>query len=67
MALPALVPLNAAPAQPDFHTNGDFNSARIGTPQAATTLLEVLAWHVHAHPEQTQVVVLRDDSEQTRG
>jgi 1-acyl-sn-glycerol-3-phosphate acyltransferase len=30
----------------------------------ATTLLEVLDWHLHAHPEQTQVIVLQDDGEQ---
>ena len=33
-----------------------------GTPAHATTLLDVLAWHVQTHPEQTQVVVLPDDA-----
>ncbi len=42
----------------------DADTAQDGTPQAATTLLDVLAWHVQAHPEQTQVVYLQDDSEQ---
>ena len=32
---------------------------------AATTLLDVLAWHVQAHPDQTQIVLLHDDVEQT--
>ena len=39
-------------------------SAKAGQPDApaqASTLLEVLAWHVQSHPEQTQVVVLPDD------
>ena len=34
-----------------------------GGPAAAATLLEVLAWHVQAHPEQTQVTVLLDQNE----
>ena len=54
-ALPAI-----APARPAL--GGD---AGTGTaPQAATTLLEALDWHVQAHPDQTQVVVLEDDAEQ---
>jgi acyl carrier protein len=32
---------------------------------AATTLLGVLDWHLQAHPEQTQIVLLHDDAEQT--
>ena len=36
------------------------------TAQAATTLLDVLSWHVQADPEQTQVVYLQDDTEQRR-
>jgi acyl carrier protein len=32
---------------------------------AASTLPEVLDWHVQAHPEQTQIVLLHDDVEQT--
>ncbi len=31
------------------------------TASDAVTLLEVLDWHVRAHPEQTQIVVLPDD------
>ncbi len=42
----------------------DADAAQDGTPQAASTLLDVLAWHLQAHPEQTQVVYLQDDSEQ---
>ena len=49
--------LAITPAQP--HTG----IGQQGAPQAAATLLEVLAWHVQAHPEQTQVVVLSDDAE----
>jgi 1-acyl-sn-glycerol-3-phosphate acyltransferase len=33
-----------------------------GAPAHASTLLDVLAWHVQTHPEQTQVVVLPDDT-----
>jgi len=44
-----------APARPDA------NTGQPGTPAHATTLLDVLAWHVQSHPEQTQVVVLPDD------
>ncbi|MDH3460072.1 MAG: AMP-binding protein [Burkholderiaceae bacterium] len=64
-APPPLATLDApksAPARPDTHA--DSNSAQPGAPQGATTLLEVLAWHVRAHPEQTQVVYLQDDTEQ---
>jgi 1-acyl-sn-glycerol-3-phosphate acyltransferase len=32
-------------------------------PATATTLLEVLAWHVHAHPAKTQVTVLQDQQQ----
>lgn len=42
----------------------DAGTAQHDAPQAAATLLEVLAWHLHAHPEQTQVVHLQEDSEQ---
>jgi 1-acyl-sn-glycerol-3-phosphate acyltransferase len=34
-----------------------------GSLQDAATLLEVLDWHLQAHPEQTQVVDLQDDAE----
>jgi len=44
--------------------DADTDTAQDGTPQTAATLLDVLAWHVQAHPEQTQVVCLQDDSEQ---
>jgi 1-acyl-sn-glycerol-3-phosphate acyltransferase len=33
------------------------------TPASATTLLEVLDWHVRAHPERTQVIHLADEAE----
>ena len=65
ITLPAFVALNLAPTQPASHTDGDLDSVKSATPLSATTLLDVLAWHVHAHPAQTQVVVLQDDSEQT--
>ena len=39
-------------------------SAAAGEPAAATTLLEVLDWHLQAHPEQIQIVVLGDAGEQ---
>ena len=42
----------------------DADTAQHDAPQAAATLLEVLAWHLQAHPEQTQVVHLQEDSEQ---
>ena len=45
-------------------SDADADTAQDGTPQAAATLLDVLAWHVQAHPEQMQVVYLQDDSEQ---
>ncbi|MGH6640487.1 MAG: AMP-binding protein, partial [Polaromonas sp.] len=35
-----------------------------GVPLGATTLLEVLDWHVRAHPDQTQIVLLSDDTQQ---
>ena len=42
----------------------DIDTAQDGAPLTATTLLDVLAWHVQAHPEQTQIIYLQDDSEQ---
>ncbi len=42
----------------------DADTAQDGAPLTATTLLDVLAWHVQAHPEQTQIIYLQDDSEQ---
>jgi len=63
--LPLVASLNLKAARPDSHTDGDLDVVHPATPLAATTLLEVLAWHVQAHPEQTQIVVLQDDSEQT--
>lgn len=54
MALPSPV---AAPLT-------DADTAQHDAPQAAATLLEVLAWHLQVHPEQTQVVHLQEDSEQ---
>ena len=38
-------------------------AADAGSPATATTLLEVLDWHVQAHPAQTQVIVLADANE----
>ena len=38
--------------------------AHRGTPQDATILTDVLAWHVQAHPEQTHIVCLEGDAEQ---
>ena len=35
----------------------------VGAPEAASTLVEVLAWHVRAHPQQTNVVWLHDGGE----
>ena len=37
------------------------DAATAVAPQAARTLLEVLDWHVRAHPDQTQVIHLADD------
>lgn len=34
------------------------------SPRTADTLLDVLAWHVQAHPGQTHIVHLREDGEQ---
>ena len=34
-----------------------------GEPAAATTLIEVLDWHLQTHPDQTQIVVLSEDGE----
>lgn len=59
IALPAPV---VAPTVPDSGTGGD--AAQSGAPRHATTLLDVLAWHVQVHPDQTQVVCLHDDTEQ---
>jgi 1-acyl-sn-glycerol-3-phosphate acyltransferase len=41
-------------------TQPDPNTGQAGPPAHASTLLEVLAWHVQSHPEQTQLVVLDD-------
>jgi 1-acyl-sn-glycerol-3-phosphate acyltransferase len=41
----------------------DPGAALPATPSAATTLLEVLDWHLQAHPDQTQVIHLADDIE----
>ncbi len=58
MALPAS--MAALRADDDV----EVDAARHGSPRTATTLLEVLAWHVRAHSEQTQVIYLQDDTEQ---
>ena len=34
------------------------------TPEQASTLLEVLRWHVQRHPERTQIIVLSEQGEQ---
>lgn len=36
----------------------------VGTPESASTLLEVLAWHVREHADRVQVTVLREGDEQ---
>jgi 1-acyl-sn-glycerol-3-phosphate acyltransferase len=46
----------AAAARPEA------DAGQPGAPLHASTLLDVLAWHVQSHPEQTQVVVLPDDT-----
>ena len=50
--LPAAIPLTTA------------GVAQQGAPQTAVTLLDVLEWHLQAHPDQTQIVYLHDGSEQ---
>jgi 1-acyl-sn-glycerol-3-phosphate acyltransferase len=45
-----------APARPNAETG------RPGDPAHASTLLDVLAWHLQSHPDQTQLVVLPDDT-----
>jgi len=37
--------------------------ARVGAPQDARVLTDVLAWHVEAHPKQTHIVCLDDERE----
>jgi len=55
----------AAPQDGSFpHPHTVDASAPGGEPTQATTLLEVLDWHLQAHPEQTQIVVLGDEGEQ---
>ncbi len=60
-------PANAAavglPAPLLAVTQPDPNTGQTGPPMHASTLLEVLAWHVQAHPDQTQLVVLADDAQ----
>jgi acyl carrier protein len=56
---PALPAVAAAPQPAPGGT-----TAALRTLQTATTLLEVLDWHLQAHPEHTQVIVLQDDGEQ---
>ena len=46
------------PAPPDAATG------QTGPPAHASTLLDVLAWHVQLHPEQTQLVVLPDEMQE---
>ena len=45
------------PASPDP------NTAQSNPPAQARTLLDVLAWHLQWHPDQTQLVVLADDTQ----
>ncbi len=45
-------------------SDADADTTQDGAPLTVTTLLDVLAWHVKAHPEQTQIIYLQDDSEQ---
>jgi 1-acyl-sn-glycerol-3-phosphate acyltransferase len=51
-------PVVLPPAQPSMA-----GAAPPAEPAAATTLLQVLDWHLAAHPEQTQVVVLGESNE----
>ena len=46
----------ARPAQQDI-------DAPTGTPEEATTLVEVLEWHVRAHPDRVQIIQLADGGE----
>ncbi|HEU0200074.1 MAG TPA: AMP-binding protein [Burkholderiaceae bacterium] len=39
-------------------------AAASGVPEQAATLLEALAWHVQAHPQQTHVLCLDEEREQ---
>ena len=55
---PALAPALASDATPR-----PTDAPGVGLPETATTLAEVLAWHVRAHPQQTNVVLLHDDGE----
>jgi acyl carrier protein len=41
-------------------------AAESGSPTRASTLLQVLDWHVEAHPEQVQIVHLKGNGEQHR-
>jgi 1-acyl-sn-glycerol-3-phosphate acyltransferase len=50
-----------SPVVPQPTVAGD---AHQGAPQSAATLLEVLAWHLQAHPEQIQIIHLQEDREQ---
>ena len=54
----AVTPLRVAAPLTDAVT------AQQGTPVAAATLPDVLAWHLEVHPQQTQIVFLQGDSEQ---
>jgi len=42
----------------------DAATGQTGPPVHASTLLDVLAWQVQRHPEQTQLVVLADDTQE---
>ncbi|MHB1121864.1 MAG: AMP-binding protein [Ramlibacter sp.] len=55
------LPLGRAPAKP--RPPAPTAPGTAGAPETASTLLEVLAWHVREHPGRTQVTVLQDGEE----
>ncbi len=54
-----LAPVRAAPAP----VAAGAATAATGTPATAQTLLDVLDWHLQAHPDRTQITCLLDDVE----
>ena len=62
--LPAGAAVHALPGPLITPAPSDGNSGQTGPPAHANTLLDVLAWHVKSHPDQTQLVVLADDMQE---
>jgi len=62
--LPAGAKGHALPGPLITPAPSDAATGQTGPPVHASTLLDVLAWHVQRHPEQTQLVVLADDTQQ---